>query len=322
MATWLGRFLLHYVLSLTFCNVHSVELEKTSRNLSARPLMYTFYEPVKGTLTLLRAWETSWQDAGWDTRVLTMKDALPHPLFKHAKTLTSNILDDFQKLNIYRWFAMSYGVSEEGGWMSDYDVFPLHISPLEGLNLPNEGVFTSHEKIVPNLLSGSKEEWNRITALMLKTLEQVPAFSDMELLRTVFEKYGEDAAHIVPYKEDVRSAFYFTAPLQVDCAQYHDKLKAVHFSPASAVRALLGGFLEEHLKVKYGADFEFFVFDTNGTAVAKNDAGLYTIILQTDVSRYSYRAGKHENGSIIAAYNNYRADLGKAFIQTIKRQCP
>ena len=79
------------------------EYEKPSRILSEeRPVMHTFYHKIEkehyyhghkrtgmsddDDLRLIKAWEEAWQQAGWDTRVIGLKEAMEHPEF-----------DDFDK---------------------------------------------------------------------------------------------------------------------------------------------------------------------------------------------------------------------------------
>jgi len=64
-----------------------------------------------------------------------------------------------------------------GGFMSDYDVLPLGLSYLDDntpFELPINGDFTAYEVTptntpLPNLLSGSEDEWNRLAINILNT---------------------------------------------------------------------------------------------------------------------------------------------------------
>jgi len=67
----------------------------TSRSLGSfedRPMMYTFFEPIPAEerrtgmnddqdVALLKAWRESWEEAGWNTKVLTLDDAKRHSHF-------------------------------------------------------------------------------------------------------------------------------------------------------------------------------------------------------------------------------------------------
>jgi len=82
--------------------------------------MYTFFDqPLWQVHTpeLLRTWEMAWQRAGWETRVLTMKDAEQSDLLPvMEKLLEGSDLSQFQRMEFYRWVAMANAVPEEGGW--------------------------------------------------------------------------------------------------------------------------------------------------------------------------------------------------------------
>lgn len=78
---------------------------------------------------------------------------------------------------------------------SDYDVLPLHDFVHEGMNLPMKGVFTSYARHVPCLLSGTANEWNRMTKRLVEyatsNLESYGGGtpSDMLALLGLHEKY-------------------------------------------------------------------------------------------------------------------------------------
>jgi hypothetical protein len=64
----------------------------TSNNHGARPIMHTFFEPDQaGEDDLLQVWAEEWQRAGFDTRVLSLKDAEKHPYFPTMKKAKSYI---------------------------------------------------------------------------------------------------------------------------------------------------------------------------------------------------------------------------------------
>ena len=158
-----------------------------------RPVIYTFFELRKNEngkhvkedeerhdLNMLSTWKQLWEDAGWETRVLTLKDAKKHKDFEYfSKALLSSPLDpkkqkfyggiypeSYNYLCFMRWLAMaSHG---NGGFMSDYDTIPMGINPGIGLFLPSYGAFTSYDRHIPSLLSGTGEEWERMSKLVLK----------------------------------------------------------------------------------------------------------------------------------------------------------
>lgn len=298
--------------------------EKTSLTDSRRPVMYTFFENYnrnKDLANLLRAWETAWQDAGWSTKVLTTDNARNHPLFPlMTMILDETDLNTYEKLCFYRWVAMANAVPEEGGWMSDYDTFPLYIAPDEGI--PYNGIFTVHEKHVPDLMSGSKSEWNRMTGLLMHTWKEHDGhLSDMYVLNTILKKYPIEAAKVIPFRAHARSGFLSIGILKVKCNQYHRNLKVIHFSHFSAKDALIFGWLEAQAKKKYGEDIEFTVFNRNYEMITKID-GMFNIFVEEPsvVNRYYVSINKHRL-EVRELYQEFRGQLANAFIQAILEQC-
>ena len=160
-----------------------VQQQLSTRFMPKSPIIYTFYDQIltkDGHLddiskdkSILDTWLKFWTDAGFDARILSIEDAKRHPdyeLYKASlvrKYKNSEFMweQSFNYLTFIRWLAMaSQGT---GGWMSDIDVFPMGISVSIGRNLPNSGKFTAYEKQIPSLLSGTAEEWERVSHLML-----------------------------------------------------------------------------------------------------------------------------------------------------------
>jgi len=156
-----------------------------------RPVMHTFYEfaenetgmSKEGDVELLKLWESYWNEAGWDTRILTMND-IPRTARNQERINIVNSMKKIGKYNRYcflRWLAMA----NVGGWMSDYDVFPLHARKNAqahrngGDFLPNDGKFTGYDRIrgqlssVPSLLSGSPSEWERLVENAIVNMDQM-----------------------------------------------------------------------------------------------------------------------------------------------------
>ena len=142
------------------------------------PQMATFFEPVpggccgaseQGHLNLVSAWEKSWQKRGWATTVLNMEDAKKHPDFEKLNLILDNLgVNEYDKRCFYRWLAMS---ANGGGWMSDYDTFPLNFDAEVGAKLSEYGLFTSFDAHIPSLISAAKHEWERVLQLMIERLE-------------------------------------------------------------------------------------------------------------------------------------------------------
>lgn len=91
------------------------------------PVMNTFWEPVPGGCCgaseeghnkLIAAWKSSWENRGWETRILTLDDAKRHPDFDKLEEILQQLdVNDYNRRCFYRWLAMS---NVGGGWMSDY----------------------------------------------------------------------------------------------------------------------------------------------------------------------------------------------------------
>ena len=141
-----------------------------------RPVMHTFFNPLdggtgmspEGDRAMIELWKQTWSDAGWEPKILTLKDAENHPEYQELRELVDGtLLDDYNKLCIYRWLAIA---SVGGGWMSDYDNIPLRDFSSSALPLPNDGELTVHDDHVPDLVSGAANEWTRVARNIVRTL--------------------------------------------------------------------------------------------------------------------------------------------------------
>jgi len=193
--------LYHLKLSISISFIHrSLQTEEESDVVkdsnTIRPKIHTYYDKLGNKnpmeLSLLEAWKNSWSDAMWEPVVLTHLDAKRNPLYSSFIKAFDDI-EASKALNIYnrhcyiRWLAMG---ASGGGWMSDFDTFPLHSDMFYyGDRLPHDGRFTSYGGVVPHLLSGSADEWNRMTKLLLETYIENhhthAIYSDMRALITL-----------------------------------------------------------------------------------------------------------------------------------------
>ena len=161
-------------------------------NNGGRPKMHTFFTPVSASpdTALLDAWQKEWYEAGWEPVILTVKDAKKHEdynKFIEAFGAAEHSLSDYDRMCFLRWLAMA---SSGGGWMSDYDTFPLYSKVhTDGHNLPNGGNFTGYSRHVPNLVSGSEAEWNRMANLIFLSykLHTDGFWSDMRSLLEIHD---------------------------------------------------------------------------------------------------------------------------------------
>ena len=129
----------------------------------SRPIIFTFFEPVtdlhdEQPIELLNVWKESWYGAGWNPVVLTMGDAKRHPNFEYFQNILvgkKQFRRNRDRYNYYcfmRWVAIS---ASGGGWLVDYDTFPLNLPASTYMtSLPHDGQFTGHSSYVPNILSG------------------------------------------------------------------------------------------------------------------------------------------------------------------------
>jgi len=168
----------------------------------SRPKMFTFYSraskpnsklPYENDMILL-AWKAAWHENGWDPIVLSLDDAKKHHLYKKFEDTFHDAepqISLYDRYCFYRWLAVA---AHGGGWMSDFDNFPLNIGPIIGHILPNDGQFTSYDGHVPDLLSGSLKEWNRMIDLLYDSFMKNSHrfWSDMLALREIHHE-NEDA---------------------------------------------------------------------------------------------------------------------------------
>lgn len=148
------------------------------------PVIYTFYQNLEETeydtqmtheddASLLQSWRAFWRRSGWEPTVLT-----PHGVAAKydddAEAFLAELaklpFDAFQQMLFTRWIAMA---SVGGGWLADYDVFPLRpffdtdsAREENVFSFPNSGNLTLYEAVAPSLVSGSAEAW-RVAAWAL-----------------------------------------------------------------------------------------------------------------------------------------------------------
>lgn len=222
------------------------------------PTMHTFFEPVpggccgmseEGHQRLIQAWESSWRASGWETQILTMDDAKKHKDFdKLSEILERFNVDEYNKRCFYRWLAMA----EIGGWMSDYDTFPLNFSAEVGAKLAQYGEFTSLEGPVPSLIQANKQEWERIIQTMMELLElrkddDKGIISDMYMLEKIKTSLGTKAGRfarpktlVVPGLPYVYDKIEDENDRKLYCNALKNKL-AIHFSHKSTNEAFSKG---------------------------------------------------------------------------------
>lgn len=217
------------------------------------PVMHTFFEPAfnkyDNLLVELGEWRKAWENAGWKTVVLTMKDAKRHPLFdkfRNAFDAAKSEVSEYNRMCFFRWLAMA---TSGGGWMSDYDTFPLYSNPSENIALPNNGFFTSFQKHVPALVVGSPSEWDRMSKLLYESyLDHTHEFwSDMLALKEVHDKnekscnfenhevISADDPYKILFRKNAEAVISDPYSLKKYCHGTKGK-RAIHFSHAACAR--------------------------------------------------------------------------------------
>lgn len=210
--------------------------------------------------------------------------------------------------------------------MSDIDVLPLYISVEEGLILPNDGRFTCHDGFVPDLLSGSKSEWNRMLRVFIGAWDMHEGFlSDMFLLRTIQSRYGEETAVVNEANDVVSRGFYSKSMGVVDCSRYSKKVKAIHFSHSSYSRAFLGGWIEDYFRGMHKDDLDLQVRREDGSFIGKNSEqtsyDLEDDNIDSDWDKFWIEINKEKVGTLSAISHYRRAQLAKNFVRAVLQKC-
>ena len=140
------------------------ELEQP-RAKDGRCVVYTYFEDQgMGDEPALEVWRDVWAKAGWDPVVLSQKDAERHPRYdemvrRFSEYPTVNA-PGYELACYLRYLAMAV---VGGGFMTDYDVINVNVPPPPTCDwLPNDGAFTTHEKFVPSVATGTAAEFDRV----------------------------------------------------------------------------------------------------------------------------------------------------------------
>jgi len=162
---------------------------------------------------LLNIWTDAWNNAGWDIKILTLTDAMKHSKYRvYKKLLDEARICCLPRQTYLRHLAM--GSIEEGGFYSEVYVFPLHkLSEIYDSNditkgiLPNDGGMTSYDGVIGSILSGTKNEWDRLTAILMSKLEKNAVISLLQIRNenksNVFFHTDEMYENFASFSEDV-----------------------------------------------------------------------------------------------------------------------
>jgi len=218
-----------------------------AKDKPTKPIMHTFFESVVGGCCgmsqeqheqLLKAWKESWEARGWETMILTAQDARKHKDFGTLeKKLISLEINEYNRRCYWRWLAM---VEAGGGWISDYDVFPLELTAELGAEMGKNGTFKAFDNHVPSLIHASSNEWDRVIHLMMDLLPNKRAddtvISDMYSLLEVSKSSSKNS---IVWSYRVKTSINYTKgsdSLSLDCSKYSKQL-AIHFSHHLCKRA-------------------------------------------------------------------------------------
>jgi len=163
--------------------------EATEIISNEKPIMHTYVDRSEPYLDveLLDLWSDAWNNAGWDIKILTLSDAMKHPEYQDYKKLLDEArICCLPRQTYLRHLAM--GCSDEGGFFSEVYVFPLHkLSDISDGNdiikgkLPNDGVMTSYDGAIGSAFSGTKDEYDRLTTVLMSKLDKNAVLSLQEI---------------------------------------------------------------------------------------------------------------------------------------------
>lgn len=193
-----------------------LRVEEPIRMASNRPIMTTFFEPVEGGCcgmsqqghdNLVKSWKRAWEGRGWETRIFTEADARKHPDFELLQNkLIEAKVSEYDRRCFWRWLAMAVDDNPRGGWMSDYDLFPLTLTWERGMEIMKQTGFKSYGGQVPALIHSDQESWDKIVQMMIKTVSptlDLDFISDMMLLLYLHQHYSEQEMGVTAWEYSI-----------------------------------------------------------------------------------------------------------------------
>lgn len=228
-------------------------------------VVHTFYSRVDTQYdaenenhdALLANWESAWREMGWEPRVLTMEDAKRHPDYEDFNRALDRLPLDgasgsvgaYNRACYLRWLAMG---TVGGGWFADFDTVPLRRPTEKDLQDATTGRFNVYHRFhVPALVSGSRDEWNRMATLLIESgldhvnhhrrnddEEEILLWSDMNALQYVVEN---DLCECNVYNKVAEGRFFLNGkPIEPgECWMYRKDI-AAHFSHDAMRFGVLG----------------------------------------------------------------------------------
>jgi len=244
---------------------HRYLTESSTEDPVLVPVMHTFFHSLekpqdKREDEVLELWKKEWTNAGFDTKVLTMEDAKRHPDFEMVKNIMEPIHGErgYNALCFYRWLAMA---ASGGGWMSDHDTYPTNFPLDEAIDLPNNGKFTTFQGHIPSLMSGTAQQWDKMTKLLMKVKVTK---SDMFAFEAVIKRYNYSV--VVDSGSSVLYGFApYDSPWKVNCEKMANS-RVIHLSHFSTKLAVKDGLYPLYPLEKYVNKKNPFGFDTRALA--------------------------------------------------------
>eukprot|EP00521_Asterionellopsis_glacialis_P009514 CAMPEP_0195286960 /NCGR_PEP_ID=MMETSP0707-20130614/4217_1 /TAXON_ID=33640 /ORGANISM="Asterionellopsis glacialis, Strain CCMP134" /LENGTH=561 /DNA_ID=CAMNT_0040346665 /DNA_START=186 /DNA_END=1868 /DNA_ORIENTATION=- len=250
MIIWLPCLALFAIATGSFGSSTSY-FRRSDISAKERPVIYTFFQlrtdvSAKNAgsehTDMIDAWKRSWTEAGWDPRILSLEDAKNHPDYEKYAVSISNTDNahegSYDFMCFVRWLAMaSHG---KGGFMSDYDTFPLGLQATHAL--PNDGKFTSFQRHVPALISGSAPEWERMAKAVMEMAishQKDDFYSDMLALNDIYN--ADETSYL---QEELVVALPYKSHGVVDCDSSKNAL-AAHLSHSDTHKAIEGNLVED-----------------------------------------------------------------------------
>jgi len=239
-----------------------------------KPVMYTYFDSYKTAeveskdkdRVLLAYWSAAWSLAGWEPRILNENDAEKHPDYERLMAIVTdrqpageNCVSQYDMACYKRWIAMA---AAGGGFMSDYDVFPMNDFRAIGEELPNDGNLTIWENSWPSLVSGSNEEYRRISQRIGEVMANyIDSYYSGDSSKTANKKCGSDIISLgdlynkefpeLIQKERVYGPQPISEWTDEVCQKYKDAW-GVHLGPTAMYHELKAPFRERGTK---GLDF-------------------------------------------------------------------
>ena len=217
----------------------SVEKGNDCSEKKSRPIMHTYFDDLQNFGAgmnstehhqLIDVWAKSWQDAGFDTVVLSRKDAENHPDYeRHSQKLIELGVNEYNQACFLRWLAMASlkDDCQDGGWMSDYDTFPLGLTSEEAMEIEKMPGFKSYAEHVPNIIHSDAKHWESILEKLIHpsdehnlnpNLQRKAMITDMLMLLKVQHRYGNDALGISVW-EHKSGGFLYDLQGNINCAK-------------------------------------------------------------------------------------------------------